>query len=195
MGISSCTRRQFRHGVLCGRLRNEAHGSGVGTLFRFSQAKRPLSKLISFPYAIICARFQNVSHMGAGCIGSNETVEEVAFQEFCISLGMFFIFIHQGLHACSTYDQREIRGMIAFVGKRSRPAARDLQLGLCLLLQLNVRPVRLIQSVACCWASWFPRRPTPDGEGWICGNATFDPWASSLAWNLKREHQTAFGHK
>lgn len=47
------TRRQFRHGVLCGRLRNEAHGSGVGTLFRFSQAKRPLSKLISFPYAII----------------------------------------------------------------------------------------------------------------------------------------------
>lgn len=31
--------------------------------------------------------------------------------------------------------------MIAFVGKRSRPAARDLQLGLCLLLQLNVRPL------------------------------------------------------
>jgi len=46
-------------------------------------------------------------------------------------------------------DAYEMRLMAAV----SRPAARDLQLGL---------------------------RPTPDGEGWICGNATFDPWASSL---------------
>ena len=32
--------------------------------------------IISCPYVIICARFQNVSHIGAGSIRSNETAEE-----------------------------------------------------------------------------------------------------------------------
>lgn len=109
--------------------------------------------------------------MGAGCIGSNETVEEVAFQEFCISLGVFFIFIHQGIHACSTYDQRErealIRGMIA-VRKRSRPAARDLQLGLCLLLQLGCQA----HSICCLLLGLLISKATDAGWGrmdlWQC---------------------------
>lgn len=80
-------------------------------------------------------------------------------------------------------------------GKKVKTSSPRFAAWIVPFVAVKRQAVRLIQSVACCWASWFPRRPTPDGEGWICGNATFDPWASSLAWNLKREHQTAFGHK
>lgn len=50
------------------------------------------------------------------------------------------------VYSTDAYEMRLVAGV-------SRPAARDLQLGL---------------------------RPTPDGTGWICGNATLDLFASSV---------------
>ncbi|CAJ1339752.1 unnamed protein product [Effrenium voratum] len=68
------------------------------------------------------------------------------------------------VHSVDAYEMR----LVAAV---SRPSTRDLQLGL------------LAGSCGSLGhgATLAPRRPTPEGEGWICGNATLDLAASSLA--------------